>query len=170
MKTPSGLFLATALFAADVSVAASATPSALALTVATTRSVILTYKSPAPGTTAARTRTLIVEIPAGVTYQNNYVRHFVSAYILWFNQGVEHSELFWTVSKDPFAKENAALYHGEKLKIVRDLDAIAPEDSIPPSPLNHEALAEARTSGWADTAGGTLAQQHLHELVKKERK
>jgi hypothetical protein len=31
-------------------------------------------------------------------------------------------------------------------------------------------LAEARTSGWADTAGATLAKQHLHELVKKERK
>ena len=170
MKTTKFLFLATALVAASLYGVASTAPASPAATTLSTRSVTLTYKSSAPGTTVSRTRTLVVEIPAEVTYQNNYVRHFVSAYILWFNQGIEHSELFWTASKDPFAKENAALYHGERLKLVRDLDTVAPEDNVPASLLNREVLAEGRTSGWADTAGAALAEQHLHELVKKERK
>jgi hypothetical protein len=133
---------------------------------ATSRTAALTYQTLSEGSSVPRTRDLSVEIPASIKYKNNYFRQFVAIYISTYNVGLSHQADFWTVSKDSFAKENVVFYRAEALKPIRDKDTLAPEDIVPA----YDYMKGDSDSQAALLDAQTLAQKHLHDLLKQERK
>jgi hypothetical protein len=173
MKLRSLLFLS--LFAASLCAGAVLADSPPTVTVApvsvgvTIRTVVLTYRDRAPDTTIARTRQLVVDIPNSIVYKNTYLRYFVGHYISIFNMEVARvADQFTAYKEGPFWKDNVALYKAERLKPFRDMDAVAPADSVPKT--TYDIVHAENESTGANNAAEIIARKHVHDLLQKERK